>query len=161
MNQMAKQGKFGAHQVAIKSRKVWRFGLAEIKQYAKISKKNKRIGREFIGEHKRKPIKSRGYIQIWEPEHPKADNQGYVPEHRLVMEKHLGRHLVNKEEIHHKNGKKEDNRIENLELFSSRSEHLAKSHGRMTGLLNRIRLMESYTPNFAEKLTKFLDEFQN
>ena len=64
-----------------------------------------------------------GYIYIYCPTHPHAINERYVQEHRLVMEKHLGRFLTRKEVIHHINGIKTDNRIENLKLFSSVGTH--------------------------------------
>lgn len=66
-----------------------------------------------------------GYIYIWKPEHPGANARGHIMEHRLVMEGHLGRLLEPREEIHHKNGVKDDNRIENLVLFESWQAHMA------------------------------------
>ncbi|MFA5321197.1 MAG: HNH endonuclease [Smithella sp.] len=64
-----------------------------------------------------------GYILVYCPSHPCAHKDGTVFEHRLVMEKHIGRLLCSTERIHHINGIKDDNRKENLQLFSSLSEH--------------------------------------
>lgn len=67
-----------------------------------------------------------GYIMIYMPNHPNSvGGRGgiYISEHRLVMEKHLGRYLTRKEVVHHINGIRNDNRIENLILFSNLSAH--------------------------------------
>ncbi len=64
-----------------------------------------------------------GYILCYAPDHPHCVNERYVFEHRLIMEKHLGRYLKPKERIHHLNGIKDDNRIKNLKLFSNDSKH--------------------------------------
>ena len=72
-----------------------------------------------------------GYVLVWVADHPHAKRRpgkrfpgGYVLEHRLVMEAALGRYLLSSEVVHHRNNVNNDNRIENLELFSSNADHL-------------------------------------
>jgi hypothetical protein len=50
--------------------------------------------------------------------HPNSDTKGWIAEHRLVMSEHLGRPLLPNENVHHINGDRFDNRLENLELWS-------------------------------------------
>lgn len=71
-----------------------------------------------------------GYIDIYQPMHPFANKRGYVKEHRLVMEKHLGRYLKPEEVVHHINGIPNDNRLKNLKLFANNIDH-HKFHKRM------------------------------
>lgn len=64
-----------------------------------------------------------GYWYVWKPNHPYRNARGYVAEHRLVVEAREGRYLTRKEEVHHINGIRTDNRSENLMLFASVKEH--------------------------------------
>lgn len=70
-----------------------------------------------------KKIGKGGYILVWRPDHPYSNSQGYVSEHRLVMEKHIGRYLEPTEIVHHINKNRQANNVENLQLLESNSAH--------------------------------------
>lgn len=73
-------------------------------------------------------IDNDGYIKVKNHEHPRSDHGGYVPEHILVAEQALGEYIPKGQVIHHINGDKTDNRLENLWWFASQSEHMAHHH---------------------------------
>jgi hypothetical protein len=64
------------------------------------------------------------YMYIYTPDHPNTTKSRYMLEHRLVMEKKIGRFLGPKEVVHHKDGNPLNNVIENLVLYQTNGEHL-------------------------------------
>jgi ribosomal protein S27E len=59
-----------------------------------------------------------GYVMVRAPGHPRSGQGNYVSEHILVAEELLGRFLTDGETVHHRNGVCDDNRPENLELWT-------------------------------------------
>lgn len=76
---------------------------------------------------------AKGYIagRVWN-----GVAQVHVKQHRWLMEKHLGRKLLGHEDVHHINGVKDDNRLENLEVML---------HSEHASLSNRLRAISKVT----------------
>jgi len=64
-----------------------------------------------------------GYVYILKKDHPFANKAGRVMEHRLVMEKYLGRYLNSNEEVHHADQDKENNNINNLSIMIKKAHY--------------------------------------
>ena len=64
-------------------------------------------------------ITVQGYVQVSIKNHPLFPRLTFITEHRKVMAEHLGRSLARNEHVHHRNGDRTDNRLENLELIAA------------------------------------------
>jgi len=89
-----------------------------------------------------KRISREGYVLVLIRKHPYLTNDGYMFEHRIIMEKSLKRYLTPEEVVHHKNGNKRDNRIENLMLMKK------NKHGEFHGKSRQAK---------RDKIGRFLD----
>lgn len=119
----------GKEILSAKSNRVKRRACSDACHYAMQS------GEKNVNWKGPKKIKYTGHILIYCPDHPHA-HQNKVPEHRLVMEKSLGRYLLTDEIVHHINGVKDDNRLENL-ILCTKSEH-SIAHNSLNALLKGL-----------------------
>jgi uncharacterized protein (DUF1330 family) len=85
-----------------------------------------------------KVVITNGYIEILNRKHPFCNQHGYVREHRLIVEKHIGRYLTPKEVVHHINGDKHNNCLDNLMAFSSQANHMKFTKNRAVKAKNII-----------------------
>lgn len=90
-----------------------------------------------------------GYVLLSDKrDHPNANKRGRILEHTFVMSEYLGRPIMPGETIHHKNGVRDDNRIENLELRSHQ-------HGMGARVSDMVEFCTDYLRRYApEKLAK-------
>lgn len=97
--------------------KAHKMGLVKSRKYMHevMSQSRKNYLKDNPLNHIEKRLHTKGYILIYQPDHPKAQ-KGYVFEHILVMENKLGRSLKENEKVIHQNGIKDDNRPENLKI---------------------------------------------
>jgi hypothetical protein len=75
-------------------------------------------------------IASNGYVLVKTPNHPNADVRGYVYEHRLIAEQKIGRYLEKGEIVHHKDGNKQNNNPDNLEVVNGVADHFLEHRSR-------------------------------
>ena len=107
--------------------KATRLKLKKDKEVNSIIRGKSREGEKCCNWKGGRKISPKGYILILKKGHPLADSRGYIFEHRLVMCEYLEKIIDPKLIVHHINGIKTDNQIENLKLMTN-AEHTILHH---------------------------------
>lgn len=100
-------------------RKATKVGLLKDSNFIQETKSQRKIGEKCNWWKGGRKITLKGYVQISKRGYEGVDRNGYIFEHRYIMEQHLGRKLLSNEIVHHINGNKQDNRIENLRVMAN------------------------------------------
>ena len=96
------------------------FNIPRMRVWSHLKKNNVEIRKDGWGRGHRF---DNGYKWIRDKNNPSANSTGYIAEHRLIMEKELGRPLKRYEYVHHRNGIRNDNRVENLAVLKAEKHH--------------------------------------
>lgn len=116
-------------------------GLASQRKDVKWSEKSN-LGASNPNFAGGKYIDDKGYVRVLMPDHPR-NIRGYVYEHRLLMERYLGRYLEPWETVHHINEIKVDNRIENFFLCTHKEHSAIHMEGRKVSAEQKDSLRKS------------------
>lgn len=123
--------------------KCTQLGLNKSKEHISKTWSKVRRGEKSSSWKGGRKINKKGHVLVLKKGHPLADKNGYVLEHRYIMCRHLGRILCSDEIVHHKNGIKTDNRIENLEIMTN-AEHTMIHHiGKKRSIATRRKISEA------------------
>lgn len=111
---------------------------------------------QYHGSCKEERVWRKGYVMVYKPSHPSSrkspPDYGYIPEHRMAIEDNIGRSLKKDECVHHVDGDKSNNAIENLILCKNSSDHI-RIHSEMGRFVEE--LIRSGKVHYEKETKKF------
>lgn len=123
--------------------KASRLNLNKNPKVKKLIRSKARSGEKSSWWKGGRKLNKKGYVLILKKGYPGSERSGYILEHRYVMEQFLGRYLRKDEVVHHINGNKLDNRIENLQLMTNAEHTILHHRGSKRSLETRLKISEA------------------